>query len=87
MEMTKERMGEIAYALIKMKARNDGIRYGLVKREIGDVAKKAGVSIVELWRFTELLNMELHKETFERVEETKKHQPGIPHPDGPFSKK
>jgi len=83
MEMTKERMGEIAYALIKMKAGKDGVRYELIRREIGQVSKEVGVNAEELMEFMRLLNIELHEETFKNHEKRKS---GIPHPDGPFIK-
>jgi hypothetical protein len=84
MEMTKQRQGEIAYALLKAKAKKDGVRYDLVKREIGQVSKEIGIKTDELMDFMRILSLELHKETFDNPKKDKEHQPGIPGPDNPF---
>lgn len=84
MEMTDQRKGEIAYALVKFKARKDGVRYELIKREIGQVSKDVGVTVEELMEFMKLLNLELHNETFTKVKELEKRQPGIPQAEGVF---
>ncbi|HLM84035.1 MAG TPA: hypothetical protein VK254_02405 [Candidatus Bathyarchaeia archaeon] len=84
MEMSKERIGEIAYALIKAKAKKDGVRYDLIKRELGQVSKDVGVSPEELMEFMRLLNLELHEETFKPPRKSAERKPGIPGPDNPF---
>lgn len=87
MEITKQRQGEIAYALIKAKAKKDGVRYELIKRELGQVSKEVGVSPEDLLEFMRILNLELHEETFKTPGKYAEHRISVPHPDGPFSKK
>ena len=84
MEMTDQRKGEIAYAIVKVKAKADGIRYDVLRREIGNISKKTGILVEDLEEFATLLNLEIIEETFCA---SKKGKPGIPHPDGPFSPK
>lgn len=63
--MDEKRQGEIALLFLKHKLREDGIRLGQnTKREIGNTAKKIGITSEEATRFAELITRELVDETF-----------------------
>lgn len=55
-EMTKERMGEIALALLKYQVEDEGIHISKKNsRKLGIVAKETGVPLAELKRFQRIL--------------------------------
>ena len=63
--MDEKRKGEIALAILKDKFRQDGIRLDLsLDRELGNIAKRAGVPIGELKEFFRLFVEEMVKEVF-----------------------
>jgi len=56
-EMTKERQGEIAMAILESKLESDGgfLIGPRLRREMGDLAKKTNVPIEELDEFSKIL--------------------------------
>ena len=58
--MTEERKGQIALLVLKKQLREEGIRLkGDIRRQIGDNAKKIGISTDEAMEFSESLVREL----------------------------
>lgn len=49
--MDAKRKGEIAYILLKDEKRRDGIRFDGLKRDLGNIASRTGISLEELKEF------------------------------------
>jgi hypothetical protein len=65
MALTQERKGQIALALVKSRFQDEGIRLKPdLKRDIGNQAKKIGVSTDELLQFVEELTREMVEQIF-----------------------
>ena len=64
--LTKERRGEIAYALMKFRLKKEGIHLDGIDREIGNIAKATNVPREELHEFVQEIIDELVKEMFEK---------------------
>lgn len=63
--MDEKRKGEIAYALLKAKAKQDGFRiYPAIKRELGNLSKETKVPIEELIEYVRNFALEILNETF-----------------------
>ncbi len=64
-KLTEERKGQIALLFVKDRFRSEGIRLKPdMKRDIGNTAKKIGVSVDELLQLVEELTHELVEEVF-----------------------
>jgi len=61
--MDEKRQGEIALALLKDRARREGIRFAGLKRELGNVAQRTGIPLAELEEFVRLTIGELVEES------------------------
>ncbi|MEI6650278.1 MAG: hypothetical protein WCL23_02455 [Candidatus Moraniibacteriota bacterium] len=63
--LSKERKGEIAYVLIGLKLKREGLRLTpSFKREMGDIAKEVDIPFEELLQFTEEITRKLVDEIF-----------------------
>lgn len=63
--MDEKRKGEIALALLKYRTRHEGIQLKPdIWRELGNVATKTGIPLIELREFMKDLIEELVKEAF-----------------------
>lgn len=67
--MTKEKKGEIAYALWKYRLKKDGVRLDGLVREIGNIAKATDIRHSELREFMQEITSEILAETFEKTTE------------------
>ncbi|MEK9183564.1 MAG: hypothetical protein AAB890_00635 [Patescibacteria group bacterium] len=65
MALTKERKGEIALAVLKARAKQEGFRiYPGIKRELGNLTKETGIPVDELEEYIREFALELLNETF-----------------------
>jgi len=63
--MDEKRKGEVALALLKYRMGQEGIRLTpYLKRDLGNIAKEAGIPLGELKEFTKIFVEELLEETF-----------------------
>lgn len=65
MALTKERKGEIALSLTKMRAKKEGLKLSQnTPREIGAAAKETGIPKKEMLEFFQELFQEMSEEIF-----------------------
>lgn len=69
--LTKERMSEIALALIKEDLRRERVFDPAFKREFGNIAKATGIPLEELVEFRKILIKQLFEEIFGKEEKSK----------------
>ena len=63
--MTEERKGQIALVLLKAKLGTEGIQLKPeLKRELGNLSQKTGISMEELKEFGKILITEMAEEAF-----------------------
>lgn len=67
--LTKERKGEIAYALWKYRLKEQGIHLDAVEREIRNIAQATHIPKPELREFMREVTSDLLTETFEKTGE------------------
>ncbi len=65
--LTKERKGEIAYALLKYRLKKEGIHLDAVNREIGNAAMATHIPRAELHEFVKETTEELITEAFKKA--------------------
>lgn len=64
-ELSKERQGEIALMILKAKLRHEGVRISKDQmRDLGNMAKKIGVSVAELKQFMQPIVQKMVDECF-----------------------
>jgi hypothetical protein len=65
-QLTKERIGEIAYALLKYKMRTDSLKLdpSAIRRDVGNAAKELGIAAQELQAFLWRVTGEILDEAF-----------------------
>lgn len=70
-ELTSQRKGEIAIALIKIEMLKDGVKFhkNNLQRNLGEIAKFTGFPIPELKEFTRQIIQELFNECFSEDKE------------------
>ncbi|MDD4358888.1 MAG: hypothetical protein PHY30_03690 [Candidatus Pacebacteria bacterium] len=68
--MDEKRMGEIALALVKDEMEQNGLRKldsSSIKRAIGNLSERTGISRKEFTEFGEIIVMQVVKESFEQA--------------------
>ena len=64
MTLSNQRKGEIALKIVREMLSHEGIRFDSFKRDIGNKAKRLGVSEEELLQFSKEIIRELYEKTF-----------------------
>ena len=59
--MNEKRMGEIALALLRERADQEGLRLAGLERDLGNLSQKTGIAVSELKEFTKIILSEAIK--------------------------
>lgn len=70
MELSKERLGEIALLILQQKIEQDGfeIKPRDAKRQMNNNAKDLGISVSEMAAFTKMMVVPLHEKTIKELD-------------------